>query len=86
MQVWDNPVTHRPTVEPMFAAAMHGVELCGLSLAAGGRLCADKCCRVLSEQQYRGSRAAMPSVEHSAQLIACVLVLPAVESHGQNHM
>ena len=29
-QVWDNPVTHRPTVEPLFAAAMHGVELCFL--------------------------------------------------------
>ena len=29
-QVWDHPVTHRPTVEPLFAAAMHGVELCFL--------------------------------------------------------
>ena len=28
--MWDNPVTHRPTVEPLFAAAMHGVELCFL--------------------------------------------------------
>ena len=29
-QVWDSPVTTRPIVEPMFAAAMHGIELCFL--------------------------------------------------------
>ena len=29
-QVWSNPVTERPQLEPCFAAAMHGIELCFL--------------------------------------------------------
>lgn len=30
LQVWDNPVTEKPHLEPLFAAAMQGVELCFL--------------------------------------------------------
>ena len=30
VQVWDNPVTEKPLLEPLFAAAMQGIELCFL--------------------------------------------------------
>ena len=33
LQVWDNPVTDKPVLEPCFAAAFHGIELCFLLLA-----------------------------------------------------
>lgn len=33
MQVWDNPVTEKPALEPCFAAAFHGIELCFLLLS-----------------------------------------------------
>ena len=33
MQIWDNPVTEKPALEPCFVAAFHGIELCFLLLA-----------------------------------------------------
>ena len=33
LQIWDNPVTEKPALEPCFAAAFHGIELCFLLLA-----------------------------------------------------
>lgn len=33
LQIWKNPVTEKPVLEPCFAAAFHGIELCFLLLA-----------------------------------------------------
>lgn len=33
LQIWENPVTEKPVLEPCFAAAFHGIELCFLLLA-----------------------------------------------------
>ena len=33
LQIWSNPVTEKPALEPCFAAAFHGIELCFLLLA-----------------------------------------------------
>lgn len=33
MQIWSNPVTEKPALEPCFAAAFHGIELCFLLLS-----------------------------------------------------
>ena len=31
--VWDNPVTSKPRLEPLFAAGMQGIELCFVLMA-----------------------------------------------------
>ena len=33
LQVWSSPLTEKPLLEPCFAAAFHGIELCFLLLA-----------------------------------------------------
>jgi len=33
LQIWENPATEKPVLEPCFVAAFHGIELCFLLLA-----------------------------------------------------